>query len=255
MCCGSLATSRRTCAKPPPSTRCPVRRRAVTHRAPRCRRLRMSTPSTRSPTRGQERRLSESAASLEPYAAAAQAAHADHRQPVRRDCLRPRCATSSSTRCRAASRSTPSTPRRAATPPSCAARRRTRAMTWSSPSAATARSTKPPTACSARPRRCAACPAARPTCSARCSASPASWSTRPSTCSRWPTTGARARSTSASSTAAASRSPPGSASTRASSSASTRSPRLKARFGAVLLHLGGRLAVHARATSCARRGC
>ena len=112
-----------------------------------------------------------------------------------------------------------------------AARPGPRAMTWSWPSAATARSTKPPTACAARRSPLCACRAARPTCSQRCSAFPASWSTRPSTCWRWPTTGACAASTSASSTVAASRSTPASASTRASSSASTRDPQLKARFG------------------------
>ena len=87
---------------------------------------------------------------------------------------------------------------------------------------------------------------------ARCSASPATSSTPPSTCSRSPTTGARARSTSASSTAAASRSPPASASTRASSSASTRSPRLKARSAHGTSP--GPASDLRRATSCARRG-
>ena len=71
-------------------------------------------------------------------------------------------------------------------------------------------------------RRSPACRAAPTTCSARCSGSPTTSSTPPSTCSGCPTAGSRAPSTSAASTAAPSRSRPAWGSTRASSSASTR---------------------------------
>ncbi len=104
-----------------------------------------------------------------------------------------RLATSSSTRCRAATTSRPSTPRRRDHATALAARPRARATTSSSPSAATGRSTRWPTASpgsddAARP----ACPAAPRTSCARCSGSPARSSTRPSTCCAWPTTGVRA---------------------------------------------------------------
>ena len=65
--------------------------------------------------------------------------------------------------------------------------------------------------------------------------------------------GAARRSTSGASTAAPSRSPPAWASTRASSSASTPSPDMKRRFGALVLHREGRRHVPAQATWSSRR--
>ena len=126
----------------------------------------------------------------EPFARKPQheAAHAGDRQPLRQtvsDRLRHLVIFA----LQGATRSTPSTPRRAGTRPSCAARPPTRAMTWSWPSAATAPSTKPRTVCWL-PSRSPACPAAPPTYSGRCSAYLAIRSTPPSTCWRWPTTAA-----------------------------------------------------------------
>ena len=125
-------------------------------------------------------------------------ADAGHRQPVRDDDVRPAASTSSSTRCRAATRSRRSTPSAAATRPSCAARPPARATTSSSPSAATARSTRPPTASPARDTPLTCLPGGATNVYCRDARHPQRRRRRHrAPAARSPTTGRRARSTSA----------------------------------------------------------
>ena len=72
----------------------------------------------------------------------------------------------------------------------------------------------------------------RPTSTAACSASPATSSTPPSTCCAWPTTGARAASTSGAVNGRCFTFSAGARARRQRGRARRRHPRLKARFGA-----------------------
>ena len=162
--------------------------------------------------------------------------HADHRQPLRHDRLRP---PARARRVRAAGPLRGGRRRHrgaAATPPSCAARRRTRATTWSSPSAATAPSTKPPTDWLGSPTPLCCLPGGSANVFGKMLGIPGELVDATEHLLAMADDWRPRKVDSASSTGAASPSPRASAWTPASSSASTPTRSMKARLRALLLH-------------------
>jgi hypothetical protein len=187
LCARSIATCRRTHPR--------SRRRRVTTRRRRC-----SVSAWPRDPRASSAAPGRARASLRPPE---QAADADDRQPVRDDGLRP---AEEPGRVRAAGRyevDAVDTEARAArdraVPRGGAGglRRRRRVRRRRHRQRGRQRAGR-------LPHAAAACPAAAPTSTAGCSGSRPTSSTRPSTCSAWPTTGARAGSTSGASTTATS---------------------------------------------------